>query len=1156
MPTEPFSTEPAPDPAESEGIEFGGGVLGPARGIKLTIYPREGTRASLEIEVRDWRPKPGASNEFILDAPVLRTRTKDGHAVRVTARQGVLEARRRRGGSLDPQRGRLTGGVVIEYDRLTAEQRQALGGETADSIDPADLIRMEMEEIEFDYEYSTLVVPDELHVSARDFNLRVVGLEVRLNEAAGRIDSLRVRAGGRLELLGTGERLGLSLPGLGSQGEQRLTLFEWVRSAVEAQWAKASAPREPMPAPKPEPADRGISKEVVTMSDEGIPVFRVGAKESGSARTPVHYHARFEGNVDVRQWADGEVRVRVQGDALEIMREFGTGERDQVASPQGGSAAADRPKRDGAPDERIVLEWTDRLFVTVQDPNDERTIEQMRPKMIVEGSPVTIVHTEGEATCARALFFLDDSNIRLEGNEQNPVWVRTMDRGVVTGRSLLWQRNGEELFVRVTGPGSMMRNPPTPSPADRESDGTDAVESSQASPAPGNAAPLQRVEFAGALEAYGRKVHTTTASLDGWITSREEWILERAWLTGAVRAQEGDALLLADDLKLTFATRRVWAGRESTLERLEAAGNVELVQARDRLSCRELNIEFARDPTGHARLKTATAIGDVVAQQGQRKISARDRLVVDFEEIDPTASATAGLQGLALAGSPSFDRSAQPQSEKPSTETRNQGNEATNRKKIVAKRFHAFGDVSVVDPDQNLALSAHELRCDLLDEGAIDDIRVTGRDGQPASIQLDTLTIVGRDIRLNVPGQSAEVPGDGRLTFLSFKDLNGQKLREPVPITVTWNEWMRYRGKEDRAVFSGDVRAASATGDATFNCDQLVVEFAEAVIKTREDPPSKGWERFRDILQPYRNTLEAFLAQSVFEKPFSEPRPLGSGSVSGAKTAPFGARRGSKELTYLLATGHAVAVTSQTDPKTGKLLRRTRIVGPKLSVSLRPDVSKMLIEGPGSLQLEEFRVADTSSPDAGQQSQGGLFKIDASDGPSKTLIQWQTAMWYDFSIDQTRFEGRVRLKHFSGAQLAKLFNRSGSPNPAQSAGQLGRSTFLTCDTLTVDFADREARSRQSRKQRLGRISAPSLRRFQADGSVVLQDSSEGLALWADRLVYEQARDILAIYGSPLRKARIITKKPGKLPSQMTVDRLIYNLTTGEAELLNPLATGR
>ena len=238
----------------------------------------------------------------------------------------------------------------------------------------------------------------------------------------------------------------------------------------------------------------------------------------------------------------------------------------------------------------------------------------------------------------------------------------------------------------------------------------------------------------------------------------------------------------------------------------------------------------------------------------------------------------------------------------------------------------------------------------------------------------------------------------------------------------------------------------------------------------------------------------------MLEKPFSEPRPLGSGRGSGAKTA-LRSQRGSKELTYLLATGHAVAVTSQTDPQTGKLLRRTRIVGPKLSVSLRPDVSKMLIEGPGSLQLEEFRTADASSPDAGQQSQGGLFKIDASDGPSKTLIQWQTAMWYDFSIDQTRFEGRVRLKHFSGAQLAKLFNRSGSPNPAQSAGQLGRSTFLTCDTLTVDFAEREARSRRSRKQRLGRISAPSLRRFQADGSVVLQDSSEGLALWADRLVY-------------------------------------------------------
>ena len=56
------------------------------------------------------------------------------------------------------------------------------------------------------------------------------------------------------------------------------------------------------------------------------------------------------------------------------------------------------------------------------------------------------------------------------------------------------------------------------------------------------------------------------------------------------------------------------------------------------------------------------------------------------------------------------------------------------------------------------------------------------------------------------------------------------------------------------------------------------------------------------------------------------------------------------------------------DPQTGKLQSRSRISGPKLTVDLRPEVSKMLIEGTGYLQLEDFR--EKPQPDVEQVLRG------------------------------------------------------------------------------------------------------------------------------------------------------------------------------------------
>ncbi|MCH7872880.1 MAG: hypothetical protein IID33_14385, partial [Planctomycetes bacterium] len=99
--------------AGSQGAPGDRMAIGRGEKIHITLYPREGTRAKLELAVEDWKPFAGSANEFLLTKPDVRMRTPDGHAVRLTAERGTLEAERKSGGGLQPIRGTLIGNVEI-----------------------------------------------------------------------------------------------------------------------------------------------------------------------------------------------------------------------------------------------------------------------------------------------------------------------------------------------------------------------------------------------------------------------------------------------------------------------------------------------------------------------------------------------------------------------------------------------------------------------------------------------------------------------------------------------------------------------------------------------------------------------------------------------------------------------------------------------------------------------------------------------------------------------------------------------------------------------------------------------------------------------------------------------------------------------------------
>ncbi len=1087
------------DPGSTAGVSIGGAKAGPGRDVSLSLYRPGGTSPFGEIAFHSWEPVDGVADELLVVEPEIRLRTKDGHGIRVTASQAKLEGNLK--GGLNLRRGRLSGDVLVEYDRLTEEERAKLPPEHGKEIKPNEVVHINLDEVDFDLEYSKVSVgPGGVHLTASDFDFRASDMEIRFNEDEGRVEHIRITRGGRIELRELSGDLGFSASQTGPRPGPQGTLVEWLRETL----SETLATQQTSPAVTP-PTD---ATPLVDTNDQEVPVFLADEGKDDEPPRILRYFAHFEDDVDAKQWIGESAQSRLQADSLEILRTISNEDRERVGSKPEASALDDaQDVGPVSPGERMLLEWGGRLIVDLVLPDDPRWSEDVETQITATGSPVLVSNPDGDATCGQLRLDPNGSKVWLAGTRDDPVVVRSAQEGTMTGLEVFTERSDDDdLHIRVVGPGVLSR-------------GMDASSGEGDDPTESQAEPLM-VKFADQLDVRGRFITKRSIDFTGRISSQESRVLERAAFLGGVEMQQGDTSLEADALTLDFGPKRGRGDAHQTVERMIAKGHVVMRQGEDLVTAREIDLVLTTDRDGQMVPLTATALGNVEAVQNARTIRARDRLVVDFEMVSRPAPPFDALKAHARAVKAGLDVT------EIDWDARRREYESQERKEVGVKRLQAFGEVTVVDPVQALDLSADELDCTIMKGREIERARVKGAEGHPATVHLGTFTVTGRDIDLNVPDQWAYVPGAGRMSFRSRKDLDGRKVDTPIPISIEWQDWMKYQGRENRAVFSGAVHAYSQT-TTEFDCERFLVEFDDVASVPAQDDQRQDWWIFQE-----------FVERLGTQKSAGGP---------GIATSKF-----SKQPAYLLATGGAVALTSEVDPSTGKLKSRARLAGDKLSVNLRQEVSKMLIESPGTLLLEDFRAASGPEQKGGGRKRG-LFGADEDTGPSKTLIEWQDAMWYDFSINQTRFEGDVVLKHFSGSRLQRVLGRSigGSED-----GGAGRSTYLTCDVLTADFLGRRTRAHQAGDRRMGRLSAAQLRQFQAIGTVKIQDETEGISLTADRVVYERDRDILAIYGTKQRPAQIWVQKPGELPTHFSAARMFYDVNTGSVEASGATVTGR
>ena len=1070
---------PAPDtttrPSEATAVQIDGVPLPKGERTRINLYGPEGVQARLELEVSSWEPVGDSDRQFRLQEPTIRYRTPAGQLVNVTADRGQVEMSRQRGDNYDLARGRFEGHIVVLMDRLDADQRAQLPPEQRDELTDERKIYVELDDLTFDMEYARVESSGRIYVSTVEAEFEGRQLLLRYDEPANRIEYLKILEGNRIVLRNPGRSFTVTLPGAPG------TATESVGEEREPPPERETPPASEVGAA--EPAD------AAPVEDDGVPLFVPDAPKKPRIRETVTYTATFEGDVVVDQFEGQTQTGLLMADRLSFLFDFGQQQRNlarriptsQPVSPAVPDADPARgPASEGKSE--VVLHWKGPLVVDLVRDQGEvpEEIFGKRLHVTATGRDVHVADRQGSARCRRLSYHYETEHVRLHGDAESTFALDLESGGHLSGRELSFDPRGRT--VGVLGPGVL---------SDQRGDGLLRSSAWGARDASGEASVVFEKEMNICL---GTHTHESVDPVTGELVVRQRDYVQSAELVGNVIMDRNGDSIAADRVDIGF---RPPSGSDSLMgyiESLHADGRVRMTQGDERITCRSIDVAMTRDASGRLVPVRAVAIGDVVAAQRQRAITATDRLIVHLRSVPVEkppfylvqAKVAAVRRGLNVD---EIDWDAQ--------------EEKYERQKKFAlglRRIQAFGGVSVEDPEQNLHIDAGQLDCTFRDGRRIDNGVVLGRGTLPATIEFGDSGIMGREIEFDASAEWAEVPGAGRMTFNSRKDLDGRALAEPIPVAVTWTDFMTFRGQSNMAVITGAVHAVSR--NSTFDCRELVLDFEEDRSPASAAPAPPGpWDWW--IIRPFR--------------------PRTGHSERLRPEAP----KIERQLAYLSANGDVIGLTTAYDEDTSSLETRARIAGPHLAVDLRNRTQAMTIDDAGTLLVEDYRLR---SPDAsGRATKMSPFGAQDDNLPSQTFVSWGGAMSFYSGNRLAVFEKDVELVYRSGSKLLLaegVLTDAALARLRESAD--GRDARLMCQRLTVQFLKDPDGGASASAGGLGGASGNEVASFAASGGVYFEDS--GVSVTCRTVTFDRERNLLQILGTRRHPAELIDQRRGRYRS--------------------------
>lgn len=1096
-----YKLSPAPTGAPSapsgKGVEIAPNVrIGSGTGPVLSIYPPQGAEAVAEVETASWFPVDETGNELKLVSPLIRLRTKAGQRVNIRSDEGLIQINAlttARGRRQEWQRGRLMGRVVVDIDRLSDVERNALPPEQRDVLTPDRLIRIMVDQIEFDLEYNHVRVDGAFSVVAREVELDAVGLDMQLDASGGRIEALRVQQGRRLVVRAPAENLSLMVGGQTSETTQSTSWLDVIRAGPSV----VDAPATPTLADKTPPeGEKAAGLRPGMLDDEGALII---GPLSTTSRPRTHerttYEARIEGDVIVVHERGQEQLGRLEASVLNILKDVSSADRSMVASPSSSPASgAITPGEE--PLDTLTLTWTGPLTLTTLPPEDVAATAEDRLEIRAQGAPVRVSDVTGQASCSSLVFIRQHREIHLDGNGVAPVVLDNLRDGAIHAIAMRSTESEGRRHVVFTGPGRLLTTAAEPA----RSPGMEST------PSGGDAGVL----FQERMELEMTRVTRKTLDLRQLRTvTRESMAPANARFFGQVRMHDGERRIDADHMVLDFQP-------EADGLRIKAMSADGHVEARldeglgSLIECRRLEVDFN---TARPRVtpSQARAFGDVVARHDGGVMSADDRMVFDFVvqtrvrrgRLDPLETyLKARLAGEA------------PEDIDWAARRRDAESVADTIEHVRLSRILALENVMARDDRRKLHLRARRLDCTLDEQQQIDVVMVEGEPANDAHVQLGAMTIRAATIRAVASTQDVSVPTAGSLVFLSQRDLDGRPLKTPAPIHLRWSQSMAFNGRENHAIFTGAVHAESERH--SFDAARVEVGFVDAPSAERD--ARRDWWILADLMNRTSSS--------------------GDSSTTG---------RFEKEAVFLSAAGNVAAVMARLDEQTGAILSRARLTGESLVVDRRTAPGNMRIVGAGTLLMEDYEARDAAPREQGT----GLLAIGAGSDRSQTGVTWTGGMNYDFEKQRATFTDNVNLRHLSGRYLVLQDQLV----PQASTSDDGRATSLSCQTLTVDFAssDDSSSSASPPADGPGDMDARRIRQFRATGNVAVTDPK--FTLDAEDVVYNRASQQLLIEGTDTDHAEAFQLRPGELPRRLRARRLSLDLLTGTFMIVEPVGEG-
>ena len=1074
-PTMPTVTAPGAGGATLRGMPV-------ASGSKPVVkhYTRSG-RVKYELSADFW--EPAGRDEFHLKGPRVTLFAPAGQIIRIEATEGIVGVKQTDRRNLDPKRGTLSGKVHVAIDRTTYAWREAHPAEVRMMDHPDEVIHIWLDQVRFDLEHAHIESAGELLVQAAEAEVRGEGLRLVWNEVDNRIEELIIEKGESMEL-----RRGAAEFGIDTQLRDQPTAPDEPPPATRP-GDDAPETFEPIPTPQQDlaaarTATRPASAPAVADNRMRLTATR---RAERAEKPAVTYLATFDGGVKVVQIAPGQPPASVTAQRLALT--FDIGEQDRAMASRSTSRPTTTRGATPAPDgSRLRLTWGGRLVLkpvpVAPGTGPLPPVGGRRFDVEATGSPVVVTDRQGTIVCQRLVHHDRTKRVWLFGSEEQPVRLDA-GSGVVTGR-LMWldRRRG---IVRIDGPGTMLESRKDPR---REGILGRFTRAARSTPSP------QRVDVSWRQGVMLRMGRATVPRADrlGRPEPRSVEYLRLASFQGDVRmvqversraaattgpaAEPSSQSIRADCVTMRFdpparaGAAGVGRNLAELLGRVDAYGDVELVRTQpsrligkpltDRITCGKLLVHMTPDADGRRVPDKAHAFGDVVAEKGRRRIAA-DHIAVAFAPMDETDGAA-----------------------KPS-------------RRLNISQLDAFDNVEARDPAERLNLKAQELHCRLAPGQKIETALLIGTPAAPAVVSLRDYGAAGARIDIDVPHQRMSVPGAGSMRLITRQDLSGRRASRPEPLDIVWNERMTLRGDRNVGHFVGAVRATSAGHVLT--CDRLRVDF--------EDLPEPGPR----ASLPEDDRFWVF--NRLIRSRAAEQREVLSGSVR--KRAVYVQARGSAD-----GKTQALALSTDHDPSTRRIVSRGRLAGPSLVYDLRR--RQLDVDGAGSLLLEDYRIKRRVATQ-GADATGGLGWLGQtqSTSPSQTVIVWSNSMTYFMPRNLAIFDRDVQMVHRGGSAMAlgqEIAEALGADVEKLRAVPARRAN-LTCDNLLVQFRSRDGDADPTVGGLAAQSDASALDRLVASGAVHLAEGAR--TLMGERLAYSRRSGAVTVTGTPQQEARIFNQ---------------------------------